>query len=128
MPVALALLLTIATGTASRKLVSPIPYWLKETGDVLWPIAAYWLIALIWPRGRCEVIATVALAAAWGSELSQLSDAPWLAAGRKVPFVKMLLGAGFSWVDMAMYVVGVAVAAAMDLALLRREPGQPRQA
>jgi hypothetical protein len=111
---AVALLVTIAVGMASRKLVAPIPYWLKEVGDVLWAVAAYWAIALIWPRGRWQGIAAIALAAAWASELSQLSDAPWLAAGRKMPILKMLLGSGFSWVDMGMYVVGVALAVLLD--------------
>lgn len=115
------LMLTIAVGVASRKLVSPIPYWVKEAGDVLWPIAAYWLVALIRPRGRWQVIGAIALVLAWASELSQLSDATWLAAGRKMPVLKMLLGSGFSWVDMAMYVVGVALAVAIDVTLLRRE-------
>ncbi len=112
--VAIVLLVTIAVGVGSRKLVAPIPYWVKELGNVLWPIAAYWLIALVWPRGRSSVIAAIALAAAWGSELSQLSLAGWLEAGRKMPVLKMLLGSGFSWVDMSMYVVGVVLAVAVD--------------
>jgi hypothetical protein len=120
MPVDLALLVTIAVGVASRKLISPIPYWVKEAGDVLWPVAAYWLIALIWPRGRWQIIAAIALTAAWVSEVSQLSDAHWLAEGRKTPGLKMLLGSGFSWVDMAMYVLGVAIAIAVDRLLLQR--------
>jgi len=119
------LFVTIAVGVASRKLISPIPYWLKETGDVLWSVAAYWFIALIWPRGRWQVIAAIALTAAWASELSQLSDAPWLAAGRKMPVLKMLLGSGFSWLDMAMYVVGIALAVAIDATLVRREVVSP---
>jgi hypothetical protein len=61
----------------------------------------------------------LALGLAWASELSQLSDAGWLVQGRKMPVLKMLLGRGFSWVDMAMYPLGAAAAVVIDRAALK---------
>lgn len=125
--VLIVLILTIAAGVASRTLVSPIPYWLKELGDVLWAMALYWAIALIRPAWSWRVIAPIALGLAWVSELQQLLDTDWIRRGRQVPGLKMLLGRGFSWVDMAMYVIGAAVAVIIDRAAFRG-PGRRRTA
>lgn len=122
--VAIALVLTLAVGVASRKLVSPLPYWLKEVGDVLWAMALYWTIALIRPAWSWRVIAPLALGLAWASELQQLIKADWIEPWRKVPVLKMLLGRGFSWIDMGMYVVGAIAAAGIDLGLSKFRKGE----
>jgi hypothetical protein len=119
----IALVITLAIGVASRKLVSPLPYWLKEVGDVLWTMAIYWTIALIRPAWGWRVIGPLALGIAWASELQQLIDADWLRPLRKWPVLKMLLGRGFSWVDMAMYPIGAVGAVVIDLAVFKPRRG-----
>lgn len=124
-PILVALVLTLAIGIASRKTVTPMPYWLKEVGDVLWTMALYWTIAFLRPAWSWRVIAPLALGLAWISELSQLSDAALLRAGREVPVMKMLLGRGFSWIDMAMYPIGAVLAVVVDGKFLILKPERP---
>ena len=125
--IAVCLLLTIVVGIASRKLVSPIPYWLKESGDVLWAVAAYFALATVFPAWPWRRIAVIGLTLAFASELSQLIRTPGLDQLRRNPFLRMLLGSGFSWVDMAMYVLGTAAAVAVDRVLQRPIAPSPQE-
>src|SRR5690349_15937559 len=100
---AAALLLTIAIGLASRYFATPLPAIVqKELGDVLWPMAAYFAIAMGFPAMKPPAVAVVAGVLACLSEVSQLSSAPPLQWGRQFAVGRLLLGAGFSWLDMAM--------------------------
>jgi len=118
------LLLTIVVGLASRHFHTPLPRLVqKEAGDVLWAMAAYWLIALLrpaWPSGRVAIIAAVL---AILSECSQLSHASVLEELRRYRIGHLLLGAGFSWFDLAMYPLGAATAWGIDRTLVRTSRG-----
>ncbi len=111
----IALVLTIAVGLASRKIQSPLPWAVqKELGDVLWAMAAYWLIAVLRPGWAMSRVAILAAVLAMASECSQLSHAAWLESLRHYRLGHLLLGSGFSWLDMAMYPLGAAIAWAID--------------
>ena len=112
---AVALGLTIAVGLASRFFVTPLPVMVqKELGDVLWATAAYFAIAVCFPSMGSGRVAVIAGVLACLSEASQLSRAPLLEWGRQFRFGRILLGSGFSWLDMALYPLGAAAAWCVD--------------
>jgi hypothetical protein len=117
------LVLTVVVGLGSRMLISPMPWWVKEVGDVLWAMAIYAAVALAFPGWRPLRVGAVALGLAWVSELTQLIRTPWMRSLRRIPFLGMLLGSGFSWIDMGMYVIGAALAMAIDRWLIGRAKG-----
>ena len=122
---ATALLITIVVGLVSRRVPTPLPSaFQKESGDVLWATAAYFAIAIVftkWPPVRIAVVAT---ALAMLTEISQRNHAVWSAMLRTYALGHLLLGSGFSWLDMAMYPVGTALAWAIDWVLFRTMPNQ----
>ena len=65
-------------------------------------------------------VATVALGIATTVELSQLYRAPRIDAARATRGGALVLGEGFLWSDLGCYVIGVALAAALDTAIVRR--------
>jgi hypothetical protein len=117
--VSIALAVTVLVGLSSRMFHFPLPRLIqKEFGDVLWAMAAYWAIALIAPRCSIVRVAILSTVLAVASEMSQLSKVPWLEAGRDYGLGRLLLGSGFSWLDVAMYPVGAAAAYLIDRYLM----------
>lgn len=89
-------------------------------GDALWAAMVFWLAALLLPRLRTPRLAGVALAFSYVVELSQLYRAPWIDSVRATRVGSLVLGQGFLWSDLLSYAIGVAVAAALDVVLVRR--------
>ncbi len=119
----LALGVTIAVGMASRKFHTPQPWHVqKELGDVLWATAAYWAIAFAVPVWRPGRVAIAAMVLAMLSEFTQLSHAGWLESLRQYRVGQFLLGSGFSWLDMAMYPIGAALAWVIDRFVCQPQP------
>jgi len=113
--IAVLLAITILAGLASRRFRTPIAWSVqKEFGDVLWAVAAYWGVAIIRPNWPRVWVAVLSFALACASEASQLNHAHWIQSLRSWPIGHLLLGSGFSWLDMAMYLVGVIVAYGID--------------
>ena len=122
-----ALLLgTIVLGIASRRPESGLPTFVAEyAGDTAWAAAAFWAVAIARPRARTVHVAAIALGIAVAVEVSQLYHAPWIDAIRGTTPGALVLGFGFLWSDLVCYVVGVALAGTLDLAVRgRRDRGQ----
>ena len=118
--VGLALIVTVAAGLASRRFGASLPGFIAEYGgDALWATSAFLLLALIAPRERTRNLALSAFAIAVVVELSQLSDARWLDAIRSTTIGALALGHGFLLSDLLCYAVGIVVAVALDVAMLR---------
>ncbi len=116
-----ALLVVIPLGLASRKWGADLPVFIADNaGDALWTVAVYLTVALCFPRWRSVTVGCVALAISFGVELSQLIDVDWLNALRKTLPGRLLLGAGFLWVDLVRYAVGAIAATIVDLVLRNR--------
>ena len=114
-------LLTIAAGLASRRFPSVLPALIaRYGGDTLWAAMVFWGLAFIFSRARTTALAVAAVALAWLIELSQLYHTPWLEALRTTQLGALALGQGFVWSDLGCYVIGVALAACCDVALMRR--------
>lgn len=118
---AAALAAVIAAGLGSRVFGHHLP-WVVATyaGDTLYATMALVGLALLAPRAATSGLATAALAWSVGVEISQLYRAQWIDAIRQALPGTLVLGYGFLWSDLAGYVAGVALGAAIDAGVLRR--------
>jgi hypothetical protein len=89
-------------------------------GDVLWAAMVFWIIAIAFPRLNHWFIAIATFAVAALVEVGQLYHAPWIDSLRATTIGGLVLGRGFLWSDLVCYAAGAAVAAVVDLALVRR--------
>lgn len=107
---ALWIALTVLVGLASRifLLLGPAP------GDVLYATLLYWGVRFLAPMRPRRYAMAAALALSVGVELSQLLHTPWLDALRTTRLGGWVLGHGFLWGDLACYVLGVGLGAALD--------------
>jgi len=116
-----ALLLVIPLGLATRKWGADLQVFIADNaGDALWTVAVYLTVAFGFPRLRSVTVGCVALAISFGVEFSQLIDVEWLNALRKTLPGRLLLGAGFLWIDLVRYAVGAVVVTMVDMVLRNR--------
>jgi hypothetical protein len=108
---------TIALGLLSR--LYPIGWSLydKSLGDVLYAVAAYLTLAILWHRKPLTLVAPLALALCLSVEAFQATGIP--AHYAHLWPVRWLLGTTFAWHDVACYVIGVAAILGVDWLLLR---------
>lgn len=116
-----ALLVVIPLGLASRKWGADLPVFIADNaGDALWTVAVYLTVAICFPIWRSVTVGCVALAISLGVEFSQIIDVDWLNVLRKTLPGRLLLGAGFLWIDLVRYAAGALVVTILDLALRNR--------
>lgn len=109
------LALVVAAGLASRRW--PLPGVLAEhTGDALYTVAVFFVLAWLAPSWRGLVLATVAFAASAAIECGQLLSFPWLVDLRNSKLGALVLGQGFQWADFLAYAVGAGTAWVVDRA------------
>jgi hypothetical protein len=115
------LVATVAAGLASRRYPGWQPDFVaRYAGDTLWAAMVFWVLALVWHRGRAAVVGALALGISFADEFSQLFHAPWIDAVRATRWGALVLGQGFLWSDLWCYAAGVAIAVAIDRGLARR--------
>lgn len=117
-----ALAVTVALGLLSR--LRPIgwsPYD-KSLGDVLYAVAAYLVLALLFFRRPAGAVGPPALALCLAVEFFQATGVP--ARYARYAVVRYLVGTTFAWHDVACYAVGVAAILTLDVLLLR--PARPK--
>jgi hypothetical protein len=118
---ALALLIVIGLGLASRKFASALPEVIAaNAGDALWTVAVYLTFAIAFPRCSPVRLGLVAFGISVAVECSQLVQFGWLNTARKTLPGRLLLGAGFLWADLARYLLGALLATFADLLWTRR--------
>ena len=113
---AIAIAVVIVAGLLSRcPLAAHWPKFLQAyAGDTLWALALFLSLGLIFARTPTAMIAILALATAYGIELSQLYQAPWINRLRDTTLGDLVLGFGFKWTDLLCYAAGVALGAATE--------------
>ncbi|SNS32400.1 Protein of unknown function [Granulicella rosea] len=89
-------------------------FWYKWGGSFLWAVMVYWITAALLPRLSPWKIALWAGVAATGIECIRLFHTPGLDAFRYKLAGKLLLGRVFSGWDIAVYWVGILLAALAD--------------
>ncbi len=114
----LALAGTIALGLLSRRF--PLPGWFAEhTGDALYTVAVYLVLAVARPRTTALQLAFLAWSCSTLVEFAQLLQWPWLVSLRHTRVGALLLGQGFVWADLLAYALGAALAWAIDTVIRR---------
>jgi len=118
----LLLLITVATGLASRHFHGILPHWVQlYLGDTLWALLVFLLLGFIFQKKRTLWVAIAALAFSYCIEISQLYHAPWIDALRANRLGGLVLGFGFLWSDMVCYTVGVGFGVMMEKVFLKRK-------
>ncbi len=112
---AFLLVIIIPIGLAIRYLPLHLPWFLyKYLGSVLWAAALYWFLAALLPKLRPPAIATLAILIATLLELTRLIPIAPIDTFRQTLAGQILLGRYFSVKDIAAYILGVTLAAALD--------------
>jgi hypothetical protein len=114
---AVLVIVTIALGLASRRYAAFLPSWLaKNAGDALYATMMFWATGFLLPRASIARVAALATLVCFTIEATQLYHAPWIDAIRATRPGALVLGSGFHALDLLCYVVGVALAAAIERA------------
>lgn len=116
---ALAAVVTVAAGLAVRlglRGVEGAAWWTGPAGDALYAVLIYLLVAFCAPRARTAVTVAVTVGICAAIELFQLTGIP-ADLGQAFPPARLVLGTGFLWSDLLLYLVGVGAAAAVDAAV-----------
>ena len=118
---ATAVLLVTSIGLISRSEVSPFPAgWGKYPGDALWATMVLFCLGFVRPTTASLKLATAALLVSYTVEFSQLYQAPWANVVRSTLVGHLILGAGFDWIDLGAYAIGVAIGFIVDVRFLFR--------
>ena len=111
----IALALVIPLGLASRRFADHIPAFLADhAGDFLWTVMIYLGLAFLAPRWSPLKLFLFAFGISVAVELSQLIDVAWLNKVRQTLPGRLLLGAGFLWIDLVRYFCGAISAFVID--------------
>ena len=111
----LLIVLVIAVGLASRRGYVPFPAALQNyPGDALWAWVVLLCVAWVRPAITRSKLVVWSLVIAFAIEFLQLYQAPWIQAVRANKLAYLVLGNGFDPLDLLAYVVGIAMAAAVD--------------
>lgn len=104
------LVVSVGMGLGTRRFGDAMPEVLaRYGGDVLWTVALFWMLALLWPKAGPWRLGLAAFGVSALVELSQLYRAPWIDSVRDTGIGALLLGQGFIWSDLACYAVGAGV-------------------
>ena len=113
---AAAVVATIGAGLASRAWSRHLPWWLaKNLGDALYATMVFWGVGFLAPRAQTWRVAFVVVAFCFAIEASQALHAPWIDGVRATTPGRLVLGQGFHAFDLLCYVLGVALAVALEL-------------
>ncbi|MBX9137212.1 MULTISPECIES: DUF2809 domain-containing protein [unclassified Clostridium] len=108
------IIITIILGLLSRK-VSGLPHVISTySGDVLWAMMIFFIIAFIFNKKSTIFIISWAIIFSYSIEISQLYHAPWIDSIRNTTLGALVLGFGFLWSDLFCYTVGIIIGAIID--------------
>lgn len=99
----------VVLGVSSRRWPH-LQQWLGEyPGDALWGLMVFLGWGLLLRGWETAKLAILAVASCYFVEFAQLYHAPWIDAIRSTTLGHLALGAGFQWLDLLAYTVGIAV-------------------
>jgi len=108
-------------GLLTRSTYIEFPKFISTyAGDVLWALLVFWLVHALVPKWQTKHVALVAIIFAFSIEFSQFYHAPWIDEIRSNKLGGLVLGFGFKFSDLICYLVGVALAAIIDISLVSR--------
>ena len=96
-------------GLLSRK-ISGLPKIIElYSGDILWALMVFLIIAFIFNKKLTTFIISWAIIFSYSIEISQLYHAPWIDAIRNTALGGLILGFGFLWSDLICYTIGIII-------------------
>ena len=108
-------IITIILGLLSRK-VQGLPQIISSySGDALWALMVFLIIAFIFNKKSTIFIISWAIICSYSIEISQLYHAPWIDAIRNTVLGGLILGFGFLWSDLVCYTIGVIIGIIIDI-------------
>jgi hypothetical protein len=120
-PLILSLLLIVVTmiaGLVIRFAPLGLPASIvKYGGSALWAMMIYWMSSSVLPSWRAEYIGLLSGVVATSVEFFKLYHAPVLEAFRHTIAGVLILGRVFSFKDIAVYWIAIAIAAGLDRSL-----------
>ncbi len=113
-----AVVIGLGLGSRAEAVALP-PFLAKYAGDALWALMIFLGLGILLPARRTAAVAALAVAVCCAVEFSQLYHAPWIDAIRRTTLGALALGDTFAWGDIAAYLVGIALGAALEWAARR---------
>ena len=102
-------------GLLSRK-INDLPKIIElYSGDILWALMVFLIIAFIFNKKSTIFIISWAIILSYSIEISQLYHAAWIDAIRNTTLGGLILGFGFLWSDLVCYKIGIIVGAIIDI-------------
>ena len=96
-------------GLLSRK-ISGLPKIIElYSGDILWALMVFLIIAFIFNKKSTIFIISWAIILSYSIEISQLYHATWIDAIRNTTLGGLILGFGFLWSDLICYTIGIII-------------------
>jgi hypothetical protein len=114
----IAVVICLGLGSRAEAVALP-PFVAKYAADALWALLVFLGWGLLLPSWRTAAVAGLAVGTSCAVEFSQLYHAPWLDAARRTPLGALVLGDTFAWGDIAAYLGGIALGAALEWAAQR---------
>ena len=112
-------LAVIILGLLSRKIPRTLPMlFSKYPGDLLWAVAAFFLISSLVPRITLVRRSLATAVFCICIEFAKLYQADWAETVRSFGPGRLLFGYQFSWINLGFYMAGVALAAIFDHSLI----------
>lgn len=114
----LYLILTIIVmilGLLSRKIENLPEIISSYSGDILWALMVFLIIAFIFNKKSTIFTISWAIIFSYSIEISQLYHAPWIDAIRNTTLGGLILGFGFLWSDLVCYTIGIIIGIVMDI-------------
>lgn len=119
LPYIISILVVIALGIASRKIMG-FPYFVYEyVGDVLWAMNLYLFLAFLFPKEKISILAIISITFSVLIEFSQIYHAPWIDSIRDTFIGAMILGYGFLWSDILCYIIGTFLGILLDFIIIK---------
>jgi hypothetical protein len=114
------IVITMIAGLAIRFAHLGLPASIvKYGGSALWAMMIYWIASSILPSWRAMHVALFSGGLATSIEFLKLYHAPDLDGFRHTLAGQLILGRVFSFKDIAVYWIAIAIAAGLDLSLRR---------
>jgi len=110
-------------GILSRK-TSNLPTFISAySGDTLWALMVFFMVAFIFNKNSTAFVAGVALIFSYGIEISQIYHSPWINTIRSTTLGGLVLGFGFLWSDILCYTVGIGIGVIVDVIYIKVKKG-----
>ena len=111
---AVAVLISIVLGLASRYFNTLPNFIVNHAGDTLWAIMVYFLFRFIFVHKSKYTVFSLSFIFCFFIEYSQLYQADWINTIRSTLLGALILGKGFLIVDLIRYFVGIIIAYMLD--------------